>query len=1055
MTNRNSRSSHEFAHLNLREIARSLLGGGKPHRHYDLYHSPFRPGDDRPSFAVYEDGFKDFGGDGAAGGRIEFIRRLLGVDWREARDFLIKLSGSDGLRTRVLRRTANASPNEPPSAGWQDAARAAAAAAAAYLWSDHPDARRVLAYLRQERRLSDATIRAAGLGFNPAWKQTAWADPQTGKRASLPPGITIPYFCDGVLWAIRVRSITGTFATHLGRREQQIGGKPAPKYLNLAGSRAAGVLYNADQVTAGATLLVVEGEFDALLAWQELAALGVVGVTFGAASTAPAQIPQRWRPTFKAARKVYLALDADAAGQAGAARLSKALPKAQTLPLPAGVKDVTELAQRGDDLRAWFRAGANTRKHRLRVDLPFISDLPLEMLPTHGAMLVKSAMGTGKTRLAARLIERAAHQKQDSPRVLVISHRQALISDLVGRLNREGMSFESYKGLEAIDLRRIQQLGIVVNSLPKLRQPGSATIPVYDIVIIDEIEQVLAHLNGDTFHKQEAVITHAMLKSIVAAAGLVVGMDAHIGEVSETWLGAVRGSPPLLVQNDFTPARGPLTLHDDETTVIAEADRLIEENTGVVVIPTNSRLLVRKLHKRYAARYGQSAVVAISQENSESRPIQDFIAHIDERLPKLRVFIYSPSLGSGVDIQTPVRAVCALFNATPLPASELHQLLGRARHPQETHVYVQLREGHDETNVRAIYNRHLQNAIQTGQVCEFDKHGVAAVNDTQRGFLRLCAMTEAARAQSMNCLRGDFIRLAKGYTISQQEGEHPHLKDEMRQLSIALKADDKAATLAATAIDYQQLERLRSAGEVTPEVRAGHERFKIEDTVGAPLTPDLYDQFRTSEQREALRAFTDLLDEAEPLQQYDREQAADGVPLNKRTHRTTRRLLMKRLIADVFGEAGLESQEELTAGEIEARMHDYLTLHGGDLRRLFGHTAAHSQEPVAILRWMLRRIGVRLDSRQIMRNRERFRVYRVAPGSVARMRDYAALRLRYLAQKRAQREITQNVIEIKESGIEQSPQNVMKPGAGPGEATGPPGALEDLMRSLQRPLQYP
>src|SRR5690606_7342932 len=100
---------------------------------------------------------------------------------------------------RPAQQTAQA---EPPDTIWQNVALKALKWCQNYLWSGRPDAQRTLDSLHQ-RGLTDETIRAAGLGFCPRWMATGWKDAD-GKAAGVWPGIVIPIFYSGALWALRV-----------------------------------------------------------------------------------------------------------------------------------------------------------------------------------------------------------------------------------------------------------------------------------------------------------------------------------------------------------------------------------------------------------------------------------------------------------------------------------------------------------------------------------------------------------------------------------------------------------------------------------------------------------------------------------------------------------------------------------------------------------------------------------------------------------------------------------------------------------------------------------
>ena len=306
-----------------------------------------------------------------------------------------------------------AAPAGPPAAAWQRAARRAISEAQRALWSS-PD---MLRYLRTERLLSDETIRAAGLGYNAAWQDM----PDGGKLA---PGIILPYEQpDGALWALRVR----TFSDKL------------PKYLNAAGSKVSGTLYGAQRLAPGKPVLLVEGEFDCLLAQQDAGdALAVV--TLGPASN---HLTPHWRAALMNAPVIYLALDNDPAGQAAAAALAEALAGADVrlLRYPDGIKDYTDYRKAGGLLdmllspaRAWWTAGMpDVWRAELRRYYGAAAELAADTI--NRAVCAGLINPDGWT--AAELTE-AARRLGDTPtRTLTRGIDQLLASDLMSILGIE------------------------------------------------------------------------------------------------------------------------------------------------------------------------------------------------------------------------------------------------------------------------------------------------------------------------------------------------------------------------------------------------------------------------------------------------------------------------------------------------------------------------------------------------------------------------------------------------------------------------------------------
>jgi DNA primase len=116
---------------------------------------------------------------------------------------------------------------------------------------------------------------------------------------------------------------------------------PSPKYLGLPGRKP---LLGWEGACGSRHVVVAEGVFD----WLTLCQWGLPAVALAGTHARPDQV----RALGRFAR-VYLALDSDEAGQRAAEALRQALgPRSVTVPLPAGVHDIADLAVRagGRDL---------------------------------------------------------------------------------------------------------------------------------------------------------------------------------------------------------------------------------------------------------------------------------------------------------------------------------------------------------------------------------------------------------------------------------------------------------------------------------------------------------------------------------------------------------------------------------------------------------------------------------------------------------------------------------------------------------------------------------
>lgn len=152
---------------------------------------------------------------------------------------------------------------EMPEAKWQSTAAQVLGDGQIALWRHD----RVLGYLSEVRGLTEESITRFNLGYLPFSRE--------GYRFGdywLPSGILIPWYRDGQLVQLRVRCHVGNFAAHLGMLEDQDReGRPRDKYMAMAGSKSMYHLWGIDTLKSSGFVLVTEGEFDAMIATQELA----------------------------------------------------------------------------------------------------------------------------------------------------------------------------------------------------------------------------------------------------------------------------------------------------------------------------------------------------------------------------------------------------------------------------------------------------------------------------------------------------------------------------------------------------------------------------------------------------------------------------------------------------------------------------------------------------------------------------------------------------------------------------------------------------------------
>lgn len=286
------------------------------------------------------------------GDAIEYVREREHLSFPDALarlgladDHRAGAGGSSPSAARVL--LPRHDPAYPPPEDWQAAAIEFCNRAIAHLWG--PEGERALTWLRDVRGLTDETITAASLGYNPNdeyAERAAWGlPPEEGehgrpRRVWLPRGVVIPWTIRGDLWRVNVRRPL-TVA-------QQAAGEA--KYVAPTGSGPG--LYWADTLASDWPAVLVEGELDALTLYQHAGGLASPVATGG---TGGAQ-RVKWLAELATCGRVLVAFDNDKAGEDKAGYWLKVLSNARRWRVFYG-KDLNEFAQLGGDLRAWVYAG--------------------------------------------------------------------------------------------------------------------------------------------------------------------------------------------------------------------------------------------------------------------------------------------------------------------------------------------------------------------------------------------------------------------------------------------------------------------------------------------------------------------------------------------------------------------------------------------------------------------------------------------------------------------------------------------------------------------------
>ncbi|BCL40159.1 hypothetical protein NSMS1_66060 (plasmid) [Nostoc sp. MS1] len=485
------------------------------------------------------------------------------------------------------------------------------------------------------------------------------------------------------------------------------------------------------------------------------------------------------------------------------------------------------------------------------------------LLPKSGLVGIKSGMGTGKTELMAWW--REIHPTQ---RFLNNGHRVNLLKNLAGRLKTL-----MYSEVGHVGMAKAIALSITIDSLYKLNTEALT----YGCIFIDEACQYLTHLLLSKTCKEHRAIILETLHHIVYNAPLVIIADAHLDDVTIDFFRAMRPpeEQPYIIENQWQ--NGDRTVYwyegDNSSALVAKISAAVMTGQKVMVV-SDSKRFIKKLEKSLLTlqtvvesdaspgvthspipnsqspppqRRSNLRVWSIHSDNSGSEENVAFIKDITNAIKNIDVLLTSPSLGTGVDISTyHFDAVFGVFHGVSQTATECAQQLWRYRPKVPLHVWVAPKPpfGYLDTNPTKIKERLLQTNEITAFLLRIDRETGKRGAEKDWALEAYCKI-KSARHQSINNLRSDLRELLK-----QMGNQIVPVGDELdaptwELLKMAADALDSAhhhAVARANNISKSEYRARQGKDYLSPEEVYECEKFRIHDSYGMEVTPELVEQ---------------------------------------------------------------------------------------------------------------------------------------------------------------------------------------------------------------------
>ncbi|WKZ85969.1 hypothetical protein N5B55_03155 [Ralstonia pickettii] len=476
-----------------------------------------------------------------------------------------------------------------------------------------------------------------------------------------------------------------------------------------------------------------------------------------------------------------------------------------------------------------------------------------------GVTFVRSPKGTGKTEWLDQLV---AQLKAEGLSVLLIGHRQALLQSLAHRLGLH-CYLDKIEEHEDPDLVK-RYYAVCLDSLQKLNPQRHK----FDVVLIDESEQVYSHITSSTLNgKRNACFL--LLHHYVRQAKRVVLSDADLGWLTVNITDILRaGKGPSYVYVNRYRKSDDHTLHMyySREDLIERVFAAVTEG-GKQYIACNSKDEAKTIAETLRLQFGlQRRVQLITSENSSTREIQGFIKSISSAVADCDVLIVSPALGTGIDISVQVEAhqfthVFGFFGVGITTHFDMDQQLARVRNMKDQHVWVSPAYRFFEYEVDAIRSSLLAKGALPELLKGYTPEGAPSY-ETDSKLLDVFAEVLSMRHASLNNARKHFIALkqSEGWNVVEALSSGVDMKPLQEQLKLArgiVKKQEFDGVAHAKRIKAAEYKELKDKLDASIDEQRQLQRFRISQFYGVKdVTPELVSLDGNGRYRECVRLFS-------------------------------------------------------------------------------------------------------------------------------------------------------------------------------------------------------
>ena len=460
------------------------------------------------------------------------------------------------------------------------------------------------------------------------------------------------------------------------------------------------------------------------------------------------------------------------------------------------------------------------------------------IIPDRGLFFVRSPKGTGKTQALGALVKSARDAERS---VLVLTHRRSLARNLSNRLK-----LSNYQDLEGGTLSNFSV--VCVNSLTSRLKESAAR---YDIVIVDESEQVLRNLLSETLKYHLSDIFNKILL-LLKNAQRVICLDADLSsELTIDIIARMRDPKHERADDDYIGIINNFRIGTGKTVrclqsryqLLAEISRAADEGKKLFIACSTARAAT-VIGTSLASQ--DKSVLIITAKTSNDPDVMAFQSDPNDSVGQYDVVVASPSLQTGFSIDPEYfDQIYGWFQSVDgITFQDYDQALSRVRHCDHVTVWVEGTRTPPRIDPPEIFvQRAIIREMKTRKLLPGETH---TLSDGERLWVGiegqinyLTALWSHQRDVKFKAMKADL-----GFAIEDIERDED---DERagKMLWTAFKdvgPDHAAAVYRAAELNDDEYLELQRKNHKTNDDHLALKRYRIADAIDQELTQDLVAQ---------------------------------------------------------------------------------------------------------------------------------------------------------------------------------------------------------------------